>query len=79
MVHSLLVDRVHDKSGISFRSCEISSAMVSLMNTTYNMKLRKAARWLATKAAEDGLHKFLLSLKAGIDRWTIETVGEYQQ
>lgn len=79
MVRSFLVDKVHDKDGISFRSCEISSAMISLMNTAYNRKLKKSARWLADKAQKDGLQNFLGSLKAGIDRWTVETVGEYQQ
>jgi hypothetical protein len=52
--------------------------MVDLMNTDYNIRLRRAAQWLANQAAEEGLERFLGELKAGIDRWTLEIIGEPQ-
>lgn len=79
MVRSFLIDRLHDEQGISFRACDNAGAMVDLMNTPYNKRLKAAARWLADSACENGLEAFLVNLKAGIDRWTLEIIGETQQ
>ncbi|CDZ62167.1 Putative threonine efflux protein [Neorhizobium galegae bv. orientalis] len=78
MVRSFLIDRIHDEQGISYRACDMGGAMVSLMNTRYNTRLKVAARWLFDKATEDGLDKLLGGLKTGIDRWTLEVIGEPQ-
>ncbi|WP_105416416.1 ABC-three component system middle component 2 [Neorhizobium sp. T25_27] len=79
MVRGFLVDRIHDDRGISFRAHEIAGAMVSLMNTPYNKRLKEAAEWLAERAEEQGLEKFLVELRTGIDRWTLEIIGDQQQ
>lgn len=75
MERGFLVDRLHDERGISFRACDAAGALVSLMNSHYNSQLKLAAQWLADRAFEDGLEKFLMTLKNGIDRWTLEIIG----
>ncbi|PDS71155.1 threonine efflux protein [Rhizobium phaseoli] len=79
MVRGFLVDRLHDEAGISFRAHEMAGAMVSLMNTPYNKKLKDAAEWLADRAEEQGVEKFLTTLRTRIDRWTLEIIGEQQR
>lgn len=79
MVRGFLVDRIHDDRGISFRAHEMAGAMVSLMNTPYNRRLKDAAEWLAERAEEQGLDRFLMRLRTGIDRWTLEIIGDQQQ
>ncbi|MER9880985.1 ABC-three component system middle component 2 [Mesorhizobium sp. M0118] len=76
MVRSFLIERIPHEKGISFRACDTAGAMVDLMNTGYNIRLRRAARWLADQAAAEGIERFLGGLKAGIDRWTLEVIGE---
>lgn len=79
MVRSFLIHRIPHEKGISFQACDTAGAMVDLMNTDYNRRLKRAAQWLADQAAEKGLDKFLAGLKSGIDRWTLEIIGEPQQ
>jgi hypothetical protein len=79
MVRSFLIHRIPHEKGISFRACDTAGALVDLMNTDYNIRLRRAAQWLADQAAEEGLDRFLGGLKSGIDRWTLEIIGEPQR
>lgn len=76
MVGSFLVDEMHDERGISYRSREITSAFVDLMGSHYNNRLKKSCYWLVQKADDDGLESFFVSLRAGIERWQHEVVGE---
>jgi hypothetical protein len=79
MVRGFLIDRLHEEDGISFRACDAAGAMVDLMNTPYNTRLKTAAQWIANKASENGLERLLESMKTSIDRWTLEVIGEPQQ
>lgn len=79
MARGFLIERLHDKDGISFRACDTAGAMVDLMNTPYNRRLKTAAQWLTEKASEKGLEHLLESMKTSIDRWTLEVIGEPQQ
>jgi hypothetical protein len=78
MVQSFLIHRIPNANGISFQACDTAGAMVDLMNTDYNIRLKRAARWLSDQAAVKGLDSFLGTLKLGIDRWTLEIIGEPQ-
>ena len=76
MVGSFLVEEMHDERGISYRSREMTSAFVDLMGSHYNNCLKKSCNWLVRKANDDGLDTFFANLRAGIERWQHEVIGE---
>ncbi len=64
MVRGFLADEICDQSGISFRSTEIAAAVIDLMSSDYNVRLKEAANWLASQAENIGLENFLNQLRA---------------
>lgn len=78
MVSSFMVERVHDERGMLFQAAEVAGAMVDLMNTKYNDRLKNAATWLSNQADEKGLEHFLETLKSRVDRSAREIIGEMQ-
>ncbi|MGM4892033.1 ABC-three component system middle component 2 [Tardiphaga sp. 839_C3_N1_4] len=79
MVRGFLIDRLHKENGISFRARDTAGAMVDLMNTPYNNRLKTAAQWIADRASESSLERLLEGMKTSIDRWTLEVIGEPRQ
>lgn len=78
MVRSFLADEICDQSGISFRSTETATAIIDLMSSEYNLRLKDAADWLVSQAETLGLEKFLNQLRAKTSLWTHETLGQAQ-
>lgn len=78
MVRSFLLEQTRDENGISYRARETATAMIDLMSSEYNTRLRDASKWLAMRAREDGLDHFFINLRSGIERWTHEVTGEIQ-
>ncbi len=76
MARASLVEQVFTGSGIAFRAHETATAMIDLLGSAYNSRLAKAAQWLALEAAAQGVDRFILGLKDGVERWTHEIVGK---
>lgn len=79
MVGSFLVDEVHCDRGILYRSREMTSALVDLMSSHYNSRLKESCGWLLKKSREEGLEVFFQGLRSGIARWSHEAVREHPQ
>lgn len=79
MVGSFLIDEIHCDHGILYRSREMTSALVDLMSSHYNNRLKESCGWLASKSKEEGLESFFLGLKSGIVRWTHEVIGDHSR
>ncbi|NEJ98641.1 ABC-three component system middle component 2 [Rhizobium ruizarguesonis] len=79
MVGSFLIDEVHCDRGIFYRSREMTSALVDLMSSHYNNRLKESCGWLVKKSKEEGLESFFLGLRSGIVRWTHEVIGEHSR
>lgn len=75
MERAFLLDRMADADGFVFRTRDIAAAMVDLMKSDYNARLREAARWIAECAEAEGLETFFDRLSAGVDRWEHEVDG----
>ena len=72
-----LMRRVHmvniksEKSGIKYEASDEASAVLDLMDTPYNVKLKESAQWLAEQASE-AESIFVARLRGMIDKWAIE-------
>lgn len=75
MERAFLLDRVAMGDGFAFRTRDVAAAMVDLMQSDYNARLREAARWIAEQADVEGHHTFFGRLNAGVDRWEHEVDG----
>ncbi len=75
MERAFLLDRLADADGFIFRTRDLASAMVDLMQSDYNARLREAAQWIADQAETEGYETFFERLSAGVDRWEHEIDG----
>lgn len=75
MERAFLLDRVAMDDGFAFRTRDVAAAMVDLMQSDYNARLREAARWIAEQADVEGHDTFFGRLNAGVDRWRHEVDG----
>lgn len=71
MRHASLVDVIEDERGVQFVSGDDAPAFIKLLATDYNLQLMARAEWLAEQAKTAG-DDFLASLRASIERWTME-------
>lgn len=76
MTRASLVEQVFSGTGIAFRAHETATAMIDLFGSAYNLRLANAAKWLAHKAAAQGVDTFILGLKDSLERWSHEIVGK---
>lgn len=76
MERAFLLDRIADGNGLTFRARDVAAAMVDLMESPYNQRLRETSRWIAGCAEKEGHEAFFTRLENGVDRWTHEIEGE---
>ena len=73
-----LMHRVHlvkiksSNVGVTFESADEASALLDLMCTPYNEKLKKCARWLAQQSNDSPSGSFENHLRSKIGRWELQ-------
>ena len=75
MERAFLLDRVMENEGFAFRARDVTAAMVDLMQSDYNHRLREAVRWIVDQAEAEGHDAFFGRLHAGVERWKHEVDG----
>ncbi len=76
MERAFLLDKVADENGLTFRARDVAAAMVDLMESPYNLRLREASYWIAQCAEKEGHNAFFARLESGVGRWSHEVSGE---
>ena len=67
-----LVKIKSSKLGVTFESADEASALLDLMCTAYNQKLKKCARWLAQRSIIEPSGSFEKYLRSKIGRWELQ-------
>ena len=76
MERAFLLDKIADGNGLTFRARDVAAAMVDLMESPYNRRLRETSRWIADCAEREGHETFFARLENGVGRWTHEVEGD---
>lgn len=67
-----LVEIRNEDVGVMFEASDEAGALLDLMSTPYNEKLKVCARWLADQADGLAFGEFEERLRKTIDKWTLQ-------